>query len=309
MTMIKVSLIIRIEEASGATLPAVIDILQGWSASIELLLLTEAPVPEPITLPIGLAQARWVDYSVFDEGEASLALTLHQATRGSDHLLVFEARELRPLAATLAALRGAVLVTDVISIMAVDCCQRPVYAGQAIATVKTRTHNQVWTLRSQAFGMKGNVSMQQTVLQRCPVVKASGSGVKVSRQPHSSVRPPLSRAEIVVGAGRGVSLQQLSVLSAIADKLGAALGGTRALVEVGYLPEQSQIGQTGEQIAPKVYFACGISGAIQHVAGIGGSGIIIAVNSDPLAPIIQHHADYFLIGDVSEVLPAILERI
>lgn len=295
--------------ASGA-LATLLPLLQAWSTSISLVLLAENMPPQTLSLPVGLAQVLWLDRRTIRGDIASQAASLAQPLVEFSHLLIVEGHGVRPLAARLAAQRSCSLVADVVQILSPNSCRHPVYAGQALLTVQSLGKSHVWTLRHQAFNsVSGNGDMQRYSITSCSVVSAARAFVAVAEPPALTERPSLARAEIVVGGGRGVRAQQWNVLAGIADKLGAALGGTRALVDSGLFTEQHQIGQTGEHIAPHIYLACGISGAIQHVAGVTNSNVIIAINNDPNAPIIKYYADYYLLGDLAEVLPSLWARI
>ncbi|MCI0996833.1 electron transfer flavoprotein subunit alpha/FixB family protein [Pseudomonas corrugata] len=196
------------------------------------------------------------------------------------------------------------MLSDVTHIVSTDTFQRPIYAGNAIATVQSLDPIKLLTVRASAFAQ---ASSQQ---HRCEVVAVEGgqnaSNVRfVSEQLTASERPDLSSARVVVSGGRGMqSKENFALIERVADKLGGAVGASRAAVDSGFAPNDLQVGQTGKIVAPELYIAAGISGAIQHLAGMSGSKVIVAINQDPEAPIAQV-ADYMLVADVFEALPAL----
>ncbi len=201
----------------------------------------------------------------------------------------------------VAALLDVAQVSDAQAIIAADTFERPIYAGNAIEMVQTSDDKLVLTLRPAAFApVSGGGSAEITKIPAQPAVGISGvTGQELSR----SGRPELTAARIVVAGGRGIgSRENFKRLEQFADRLGAAIGASRAAVDAGFISNDFQIGQTGKIIAPDLYIAVGISGAIQHLAGIRDSRIIVAINKDPEAPIFQI-ADYGLVGDFLKLLP------
>ncbi len=310
MKTLNTAIVLCEEDIGSGALIALLTLLPRWSAVISLIIIAEEASPKVLSLPVGLADVIWFDRRDANDDLARMAFSLLPALANFSHLLFLEGKALRPLAARLAALRDCDVIADVTHILSPNSCQRPVFSGQALLTVCSLAESHVWTLRRQAFdGVLRESETRRYAITACLVVAYGESTVYSERHLSVTTRPRLSQAEIVVGGGRGAGKHQLALLGEIADKLGAALGGTRALVDAGFFTEQDQIGQTGEHIAPRVYLACGISGAIQHVVGITNSKTIIAVNSDPEAPIIKNHADHYLVGDLSEVLPRLLAKL
>ena len=201
----------------------------------------------------------------------------------------------------VAALLDVAQISDIIKVESADTFVRPIYAGNAIATVQSSDTIKVVTVRTAAFDAAetGNSAPVETV----DVVKASETSEYVSAELTESERPELTAAEVIISGGRGMQNgENFSLLEGIADKLGAAIGASRAAVDAGFVPNDMQVGQTGKIVAPQLYIAVGISGAIQHLAGMKDSKIIVAINKDEEAPIFQV-ADYGLVGDLFEVLP------
>jgi electron transfer flavoprotein alpha subunit len=201
----------------------------------------------------------------------------------------------------LAALLDAGQISDIVAIEAQDTFIRPIYAGNALATVKTSDPVKILTVRTSAFEPVGNGNnADQMALD---TVISQNKSQFISENLSTSERPELASASIVVSGGRGLgSAENFQLLERIADKLGAAIGASRAAVDAGFVGNDLQVGQTGKIVAPELYIAVGISGAIQHLAGMKDSKVIVAINSDADAPIFQV-ADYGLVADLFQVLP------
>ncbi len=201
----------------------------------------------------------------------------------------------------VAALLDVAQISDVIKVESEDTFVRPIYAGNAIATVQTTDYKKIVTVRAAAFDAAGNDNSAPT--ESVDIIKAAEKSAFVSAELTESERPELTAADVIISGGRGMQNgENFALLNGIADKLGAAIGASRAAVDAGFVPNDMQVGQTGKIVAPQLYIAVGISGAIQHLAGMKDSKVIVAINKDEEAPIFQV-ADYGLVGDLFEELP------
>ncbi|TMN70724.1 electron transfer flavoprotein subunit alpha [Pseudoalteromonas sp. S1727] len=201
----------------------------------------------------------------------------------------------------VAALLDVAQISEIIDVVDADTFKRPIYAGNAIATVKSLDSKKVITVRASSFDLQGTQAPAECVT--IDAVFSSELSSFVSVEQTESERPELTAAHVVISGGRGMQNgENFSLLHGIADKLGAAIGASRAAVDAGFVPNDMQVGQTGKIVAPNLYIAVGISGAIQHLAGMKDSKVIVAINKDPDAPIFQV-ADYGLVADLFDVLP------
>ena len=239
----------------------------------------------------------------------AVAPVVAKLMEGHDAFLAPATTTGKNIAPRVAALLDVMQVSDILSVEGPDTFTRPIYAGNAIATVKSNDAKKVITVRTTAFEKAaadgGSASVEK--------VDASGDEGKsqfVSLDASESERPELTSAKVIVSGGRafGSSEQFHSLLDPLADKLGAAVGASRAAVEAGYAPNDYQVGQTGKIVAPQVYIAIGISGAIQHLAGMKDSKVIVAINKDEEAPIFQV-ADIGLVGDLFKIVPELTEKL
>jgi electron transfer flavoprotein alpha subunit len=213
------------------------------------------------------------------------------------------------VAPRVAALLDVMQISDILSVEGGDTFTRPIYAGNAIATVKSKDAKKVITVRGTAFAKAAAEGGSGTV-EKVDAGAASGKASFVGAELSKSERPELTSAKIIVSGGRafGSSEQFHALLDPLADKLGAGVGASRAAVDAGYAPNDYQVGQTGKIVAPQVYIAIGISGAIQHLAGMKDSKTIVAINKDEEAPIFQV-ADIGLVGDLFKIVPELTEKL
>ena len=224
-----------------------------------------------------------------------------------DHIVAPATTDAKNVMPRVAALLDAMIISDASKIVDAETFERPVYAGNAIQVVKSRDAKKVLTIRVASFDAApdgGNAPVSDAALADGPAL-SKWVGDEVA----ASDRPELTSAGRVVSGGRGVgSKEQFAIIEALADKLGAAVGASRAAVDSGYAPNDWQVGQTGKVVAPELYVAVGISGAIQHLAGMKDSKVIVAINKDEEAPIFQI-ADYGLVGDLFTTVPELTEKL
>ncbi|MFB0911864.1 MAG: FAD-binding protein [Glaciecola sp.] len=201
----------------------------------------------------------------------------------------------------VAALLDVAQISDIIKVESSDTFVRPIYAGNAIATVQSSDSKIIVTVRAASFDAAANAG--NASIELLDTVKISEKSSYVSAELTVSERPELTAADVIISGGRGMQNgENFALLNGIADKLGAAIGASRAAVDAGFVPNDMQVGQTGKIVAPQLYIAVGISGAIQHLAGMKDSKVIVAINKDEEAPIFSV-ADYGLVGDLFDVLP------
>lgn len=200
-------------------------------------------------------------------------------------------------------------ISDIVGVESDNTFKRPIYAGNAIATVESNDSVKVITVRSTAFDAASATGGSAEIVNLDVASHISGQSQFKSQELTQSERPELTAAKIIVSGGRGVgSAENFQILEALADKLGAAVGASRAAVDAGFVPNDYQVGQTGKIVAPELYIAVAISGAIQHIAGMKDSKIIVAINKDEEAPIFQI-ADYGLVADLFDVIPELQQAL
>ena len=224
-----------------------------------------------------------------------------------DHICAPATTDAKNVMPRVAALLDVMIISDASGVVDADTFERPIYAGNAIQTVKSKDEKKVITFRTSTFdaaGDGGSASVEDAATADNP-----GLSEWVSDAMAESDRPELTSAGIVVSGGRGVgSEEDFALIEKLADKLGAAVGASRAAVDSGFAPNDWQVGQTGKVVAPDLYIAVGISGAIQHLAGMKDSKIIVAINKDEEAPIFQV-ADYGLVADLFDAVPELTDRL
>ncbi|UCV02052.1 electron transfer flavoprotein subunit alpha/FixB family protein [Dechloromonas denitrificans] len=254
----------------------------------------------------GVAKVKVADAAHYQSQTAEnlTALIIAQAA-GYSHILAPATTFGKNLLPRVAALLDVAQISEITGVEAADTFVRPIYAGNALATVKSADPVKVITVRTTAFDAvaSGHSAPVETISPAADTAQTQ----LTHRELTKSERPELGAAKIIVSGGRGLGSGENyhALLEPLADKLGAALGASRAAVDAGFVPNDYQVGQTGKIVAPQLYIAVGISGAIQHLAGMKESKVIVAINKDPDAPIFQV-ADYGLVGDLFEVVPQLV---
>ena len=262
-----------------------------------------ADVAEEAAKVGGAGKVLLADQAAYEHSLAeNMAALVAELGQNYDHILAAHTTTGKNFLPRVAALLDTQMISDIIGVVSTDTFERPIYAGNAIATVKSNDAKRVVSVRGTGFDPApadgGSASIEA-------VATESDLGISqfVSEEIAKSERPELTAASIVISGGRGMqSGDNFSLLEGIADKLGAAIGASRAAVDAGFVPNDMQVGQTGKIVAPDLYIAVGISGAIQHLAGMKDSKVIVAINKDEDAPIFQV-ADYGLVADLFQALP------
>lgn len=261
------------------------------------------PVAEQAARVAGVSKVILIDAAHYrDQMPENLAVLVRGLAAGYTHILAAATTFGKNFTPRVAALLDVAQVSEVVAIQSADTFVRPIYAGNALATVRSADPIKVITVRTTGFDAAAATGGNAPIEDGAPG-EDLGCSRFVDQHLTKSARPELASARIVVSGGRGMgSGENFSILEALADKLGAAIGASRAAVDSGFVPNDYQVGQTGKIVAPDLYIAVGISGAIQHLAGMKDSKVIVAINKDPEAPIFQV-ADYGLVADLFQAVP------
>jgi len=258
----------------------------------------------------GVAKVRVADAAHYgDQTAENLAALIVANAAGYSHILAAATSNGKNTLPRVAALLDVAQISEIISVVDADTFVRPIYAGNALATVKSADATKVITVRTTGFDAAAN-SGGSAAVEALAAAADLGQSKLLGRELTKTARPELAAAKIIVSGGRGMGNGENyhALLEPLADKLGAALGASRAAVDAGFVPNDYQVGQTGKIVAPQLYIAIGISGAIQHLAGMKDSKVIVAINKDPDAPIFQV-ADYGLEGDLFSIVPELIAEL
>jgi len=260
-------------------------------------------VAEQASSVAGVAKVLLADASAYEHALAeNVSLLIAQIGSEYGHILATATSNAKNIMPRAAALLDSQAISDISAVIDGDTFKRPIYAGNVIATVKSSDVIKVITVRGTAFdaaSSEGGSASIDTLMEAHDAEKSSFTSEEVAK----SDRPELTAADVVISGGRGMGNgENFGLLNGIADKLGAAIGASRAAVDAGFVPNDMQVGQTGKIVAPDLYIAVGISGAIQHLAGMKDSKVIVAINKDEEAPIFSV-ADYGLVADLFDALP------
>jgi electron transfer flavoprotein alpha subunit len=257
----------------------------------------------------GVGKVLLADDSAYDHWLAeNVAPLLVKLAENYSHLLAPATTFGKNLMPRVAALLDVMQISDISALVSPDTFVRPIYAGNALATVQSKDPIKVITVRATAFPPV-DAAGGSAAIDSLPPTGATELSVFVGAELSKSERPELTSARVIISGGRGMqSGENFHLLEKVADKLGAAVGASRAAVDAGFVPNDYQVGQTGKIVAPELYIAVGISGAIQHLAGMKDSKVIVAINKDEEAPIFQI-ADYGLVGDLFKILPELADEL
>ena len=302
------AILLLAEHTNGALNPATGKALSAAAAlddTIDVLVAGSGakPAAEAAAKLMGIGKVLLADAPQFEHGLAEEVAALIVPLMANYDVLIAPATSSgKNIAPRVAAALDVMQISDITKVLSKDTFERPIYAGNAIQTVQSSDSKKVITVRIAAFpsAPEGGSAAVETIAAPAPVGLSSFSKAELT----TSDRPELASARIIVSGGRGLQSGEnfKKLLEPVADALGAAVGASRAAVDAGYVPNDMQVGQTGKVVAPDLYMAIGISGAIQHLAGMKDSKIIVAINKDSEAPIFQV-ADYGLVADLFQALP------
>ena len=257
----------------------------------------------------GVSKVLVADAAYFADALAeNIAAQVVALAGGYSHILAAATPNGKNILPRVAAVLDTQQISEIVSVESPDTFVRPIYAGNALATVQSSDAKKVITVRTTGFDAVAATG-GSAAIENVTVTADAGVSAFVSREVAKSERPELAGAKIIVSGGRGMgSGENFKILEPLADKLGAAMGASRAAVDAGFVPNDWQVGQTGKIVAPNLYIAVGISGAIQHLAGMKDSKVIVAINKDAEAPIFSV-ADYGIVGDLFTIVPELIKEL
>ena len=259
----------------------------------------------------GVAKVLHADAAALADGLAeNVAAQVLALAPSYSHILFAATAAGKNVSPRVAAKLDVAQISEISKVISADTFERPIYAGNAIATVQSADAVKVITVRSTGFDAAALAGQASAVIESVAAVADAERSSFVGREVTKNDRPELTAAKVIVSGGRALGSKEQfdAVMTPLADKLGAAIGASRAAVDAGYAPNDLQVGQTGKIVAPQLYIACGISGAIQHLAGMKDSKVIVAINKDPEAPIFSV-ADYGLEADLFAAVPELVQAL
>jgi len=261
------------------------------------------PAAEAAAKIAGVSKVLLADAPIYEHRLAEdLAALVVKLAPGYSHVLAPATTSGKNFLPRVAALLDVAQISDISAVVSADTFVRPIYAGNALATVQSKDATKIITVRGTGFAA-ADATGGSAAVETIEAAPASGLSTFVSQELSKSERPELTSARVIISGGRGMQNgENFKLLEEVADKLGAAVGASRAAVDAGFVPNDYQVGQTGKIVAPELYVAVGISGAIQHLAGMKDSKVIVAINKDEEAPIFQI-ADYGVVGDLFKLVP------
>jgi electron transfer flavoprotein alpha subunit len=294
-----------------ATLSAVAAAKEIAGPGVDILVAGKdcGPAAEAGAKVAGVRKVLLADDAAYDHGLAeNLAPLVVELAGNYSHLLATATTSGKNLMPRVAALLDVMQISDISAVVSPDTFVRPIYAGNALQTVQSKDRVKAITVRGTAFPPV-EATGGTAVIEAVASTGSTGLSEFVRAELSKSERPELTSARVIISGGRGMqSGENFALLEKVADKLGAAVGASRAAVDAGFVPNDYQVGQTGKIVAPELYIAVGISGAIQHLAGMKDSKVIVAINKDEEAPIFQV-ADYGLVGDLFKILPELADEL
>jgi len=300
-----------LKPATLHTMTAASEIAKAAGGDVHILVAGKdcRAVAEAAAQIAGAAKVLLVDDNAYDHGIAeNWAPLVVKLAASYSHVLAPATTSGKNLMPRVAALLDVMQISDISAVESADTFVRPIYAGNALATVQSKDPIKVITVRGTAFAPAA-AEGGNAPIEAVPSTGSAGTTEFVRAELSKSERPELTSARVIISGGRGMqSGDNFHLLEKVADKLGAAVGASRAAVDAGFVPNDYQVGQTGKIVAPELYVAVGISGAIQHLAGMKDSKVIVAINKDEEAPIFQI-ADYGIVGDLFKILPELDEEL